>query len=603
MAMNVSVSTPRSCSRNRDLDRRNYKFSPNTNIIILSIHLSVVFIILSAVEGSTGTPLSQWYISDVGYGNSNDDSKTISLERIYLITQQNQDKSVLPISLLPVTEGMSSSPKHRIRQSSTGLDDAGMDLQASQLSTRAGQEISSTAAVSWTNWKLPFPVIVCAIAGAILLTFLILLWLRKQMSSEKKSSDGDRRELVEKGAVDGSSSSSSLDKPGKSTQEWSMEAKWVHQPAAKPSSVSVQTVPVARAVGLSTGGLVCNLPQVLTVATPERRPEPIRIKAKGSLLERRGSSASLTIELAPAPGSPPHVVTPTRECTSEEFLLSAGNVLSRMQLRKVIQDPSALHKKFWEVPLNLPEKVDIFGAGVKNRYSGVLPNPQSRVVLRGSDDPVASYINANYIRGYDGESNRYIATQGPLASTVADFWRMVWMDKVSGVVMMTRLFEAAKAKCDVYFPLENNSRIQAGPFTITVTSITNRDGYMIRDIELRHENERRNVTHYWYDSWPDHAVPQAADSLVSLAAEINTLPGPVVVHCSAGIGRTGCFIALATGMIQLARDGNVDVLGILCQMRYDRGGMIQTAEQYEFVHKALCLFEQTLDGKVPTTGD
>ena len=74
---------------------------------------------------------------------------------------------------------------------------------------------------------------------------------------------------------------------------------------------------------------------------------------------------------------------------------------------------------------------------------------------------------------------------------------------------------------------------------------------------------------YRYDSWPDHAVPQAADTLVSLAAEINSLPGPVVVHCSAGIGRTGCFIALATGMIQLLRDGNVDVLGILCQMRYE----------------------------------
>ncbi|XP_057318195.1 tyrosine-protein phosphatase non-receptor type 7-like isoform X1 [Microplitis mediator] len=592
MAINVSVrsasATPKSCSKNRK------NLHSQKTIIISFIHLSIVSVILSSVEGSTSTPLSQWYLSDVSYGNSNDDSEAISLEGIYLITQQKwQAKTALPISL------MSARSHHRIRQSSTGLDDAGMDLQGTQLGISAGQE---TTAVSWTNWKLPFPVIVCAFAGAILFTFLFLLWLRKQMSSEKKSSDGDRRELVEKGAVDTSPSSSSLDKPGKSTQEWSMEAKWVHQPATKPASVSVQTVSPTAKASLPSG-LVRNLPEVLTVATPEKRPEPIRIKAKGSLLERRGSSASLTIELAPAPGSPPHVVTPTRECTSEEFLLSAGNILSRTQLRKVIRDPSALHKEFWEVPLNLPEKVDIFGAGVKNRYSGVLPNPHSRVVLRGFDNPVASYINANYIRGYDGENKRYIATQGPLASTVADFWRMVWTEKVSGVVMMTRLFEAAKAKCDVYFPLENNSRIQAGPFTITVTSITNRDGYMVRDIELRHEGERRNVTHYWYDSWPDHAVPQAADSLVSLAAVINTLPGPVVVHCSAGIGRTGCFIALATGMIQLARDGRVDVLGILCQMRYDRGGMIQTAEQYEFVHKALCLFEQTLDGNEPTTGD
>lgn len=72
---------------------------------------------------------------------------------------------------------------------------------------------------------------------------------------------------------------------------------------------------------------------------------------------------------------------------------------------------------------------------------------------------------------------------------------------------------------------------------------------------------------YRYDSWPDHAVPQTADALISMAAEINSLPGPIIVHCSAGIGRTGCFIALATGMTQLIREGRVNMLGILCQMR------------------------------------
>jgi len=131
---------------------------------------------------------------------------------------------------------------------------------------------------------------------------------------------------------------------------------------------------------------------------PERKSEAIRVKAKG-LLERRGSSTSLTIELTPATESPPHMVTPTRECTTEEFLLSAGNVLSRAQLKKVVENTGILHKEFWEVPLNLPEKVDICGSGVKNRYSSVLPNLQTRVVLPGSpDDQLAGYINANYIR-------------------------------------------------------------------------------------------------------------------------------------------------------------------------------------------------------------
>lgn len=258
----------------------------------------------------------------------------------------------------------------------------------------------------------------------------------------------------------------------------------------------------------------------------ERKPEPIRIKARG-LLERRGSSASLTIELATSHDSPPHTITPTRECTAEEFLLSAGNVLSRVQLKKVIKDPFSLHKEFWEVPLNLPDKVDICGSGAKNRYYSVLPNPQSRVVLPGSDDPLVSYINANYIRvslilekvnfnfaskitnliltctlvsitqGYDGEEARYIATQGPLAHTISDFWWMIWSEKVPVIVMMTRLHEATKTKCDAYFPLDKNGRIQAGTFTVIVNSVEVKNGFTIREMEVRHENERRNVQHYW----------------------------------------------------------------------------------------------------------
>ncbi|CAK9816094.1 Receptor-type tyrosine-protein phosphatase R [Anthophora quadrimaculata] len=566
----------------------------NCNSYVISYHTIFVFLVcLFLAKGGTSTSLTTHYVNDANYYDiSNNDDNSDPLEKFYLITEQRwHTDTVLPIPLLPSTEGMSARSHHRyhlsihrIPQSITGLDDAGMDLQAAQFSTRTGQEVRSTTTLSWLDWQLSLFVALCAIGGAILFTFLVLLWLRRQMSREKDTEDGDRRGLVEEGAV---GLPEKLIKPTKGSIEW------VHQPTVKPSVQSAR--PVIQATGL---------PEVMSVATPERRPEPIRIKAKG-LLERRGSSASLTIELAPPPESPPHIVTPTRECTAEEFLLSAGNVLSRMQLKKAISDPASLHKEFWEVPLNLPEKLDICGSGVKNRYCSVLPNPQSRVVLPGaSDDPLSSYINANYIRGYDGEDARYIATQGPLAHTVGDFWKMVWADKVPAVVMMTKLHEAAKTKCEAYFPLDKNNRIQAGSFTIIVNSIDTRDGYTIRDLELRYEGERRHVQHYWYDSWPDHAVPQAADTLVSLAAEVNSLPGPVVVHCSAGIGRTGCFIALATGMTQLLRDGNVDVLGILCQMRYDRGGMVQTAEQYEFVHRALCLYEQTLDGgKLASSGD
>ncbi|XP_025073224.1 tyrosine-protein phosphatase non-receptor type 7-like isoform X5 [Pogonomyrmex barbatus] len=478
---------------------------------------------------------------------------------------------------------MPTRSHHRIRQSVTGLDDAGMDLQVTQLNNPADEEIHSRTTLSWLDWHLSHVLALCVIVGII---FLLLLWLRKQMSREKDNEDGSRHGLVEEGAT------SQSEKLTKDVKE-SVEAKWVHEAFTKQSAPSYPVRPVPQT----------SLPEMMSTAIAERKPEAIRMKAKG-LLERRGSSTSLTIELAPAPESPPHMVTPTRECTTEEFLLSAGNVLSRAQLKRVVEGTGTLHKEFWEVPLNLPEKVDICGSGVKNRYSSVLPNLQTRVVLPGSsDDPLAGYINANYIRGYDGENARYIATQGPLANTIADFWRMVWTEKVPVIVMITRLNEASKPKCETYFPFDVNSRVQAGSFTIIVNYIDARNGYIVRTMEIRHEGERRHLQHYWYDSWPDHAVPQTADALVSMAAEVNTLPGPVVVHCSAGIGRTGCFIAIGIGMIQLVKEGNVDVLGILCQMRYDRGGMVQTAEQYEFIHRALYLFEQTLESKPSTSSD
>ncbi|TGZ51956.1 tyrosine-protein phosphatase non-receptor type 7 isoform X1 [Temnothorax longispinosus] len=548
--------------------------------------LTLLSYVLLTKDG-TSVSLTHRHANDINYYDATiSHSDNINpLEKFYLITEQKWHKDTLvPISLSPSSKGMPTRSHHRIRQSVTGLDDAGMDLQVAQLSSQTDKEVHSRTTLSWLDWHLPYFVALCAIAGTILFTFLILLWLRKQMSREKDNENGDRHGLVEEGAI------CQPDKSTKDTKE-SVEAKWVHEAFAKQSAPKYPVRPVPQT----------SLPESL--ATPERKPEAIRIKAKG-LLERRGSSTSLTIELAPAPESPPHMVTPTRECTTEEFLLSAGNVLSRAQLKKIVQGTGTLHKEFWEVPLNLPEKVDICGSGVKNRYSSVLPNPQTRVVLPGcSDDPLAGYINANYIRGYDGESARYIATQGPLANTTADFWEMIWAEKVPAIVMITRLYEASKPKCEAYFPFDVNNRIQAGSFTIIVNYVDTRNGYTVRTMEIRHERERRHLQHYWYDSWPDHAVPQTADALVSMAAEVNALPRPVVVHCSAGIGRTGCFIAIGIGMIQLLRDGNVDVLGILCQMRYDRGGMVQTAEQYEFIHKALNLFEQTLDSKPSTSSD
>jgi len=255
---------------------------------------------------------------------------------------------------------------------------------------------------------------------------------------------------------------------------------------------------------------------------PEERREPVRIKAKG-LLERRGSSASLTIDLL-HPSQENLSVTPTRECTTEEYLLSAGNMLSRGQLRNCLKDVRSLHKEFWDLPLNHPEKLEIPGSGAKNRYRTIIPNEITRVHLptETSDDPLAGYINANYIRGYDGEEKAFIATQGPLANTVEDFWQMVWQDHCPVIVMITRLMEKSRTKCELYFPIDPGASQAFGAVMVTVNSITVKDGYIIRHMTLQRDSELQRVTHFWFDSWPDHKTPANAHSLLCLAKDVES---------------------------------------------------------------------------------
>ncbi|XP_068229120.1 receptor-type tyrosine-protein phosphatase kappa-like [Palaemon carinicauda] len=326
------------------------------------------------------------------------------------------------------------------------------------------------------------------------------------------------------------------------------------------------------------------------------QPEPIRIKAKG-LLERRGSNTSLTLELAPN-CPPPEVTSPPRHCTPEEFLMTAGNRMSRRELRNCLRNTRALHAEFWEVPLNHPDKCDVPGSGAKNRYRTVLPNEVTRVHLNNGD-PAKDYINANYVRGYDGEEKTYIVTQGPLAHTVVDLWTLVMQEKSPAVVMITRLKEKRRVKCEPYIPTLSATY---GDITVTVKQLIHKHGYTIRQILLQRGDVTHETLHFWYTTWPDHKTPTEADQLLAMALEVDHvrkssetgIRGPVVVHCSAGIGRSGCFVAISIAINQLLEEDCVDILGILCQMRLDRGGMVQTGEQYEFIHRAVALYEETL---------
>ncbi|KAH9499952.1 hypothetical protein Btru_076002 [Bulinus truncatus] len=325
----------------------------------------------------------------------------------------------------------------------------------------------------------------------------------------------------------------------------------------------------------------------------------------------RGSNASLTLDLNPTSDLGRWEGTPPKESTALEYLMSAGNRLSRRDLRNAVKHTKILYEEFWEIPMNHTEKVSVAGSGMKNRYKTIIPNEHSRVLLPDIDnDPLNSYINANYIRGYEGESKAYIATQGPMAHTVMDFWRMIWFEQCPIIVMITKLKEKSKlfktgtfyfqSKCENYLPERWGVY---GDVEVVIDKIVYKRGYVVRHITLRFNGECHSVLHYWYTAWPDHKPPDSPHMLLDLIKEVElrryhpyelSPRGPVCVHCSAGIGRTGCFIAISIGIRQLREEHSVDALGIVCAMRMDRGGMIQTHEQYDFVHQALAAYEREL---------
>ncbi|XP_026863305.2 receptor-type tyrosine-protein phosphatase R isoform X2 [Electrophorus electricus] len=344
---------------------------------------------------------------------------------------------------------------------------------------------------------------------------------------------------------------------------------------------------------------------------PEIRPcfssslSPFKMKPAAGLQERRGSNVSLVLDMSALGSVEPlscSVTTP-RERAAQEYLQSASRVLTRQQLQDVALNTQALQVEFAEIPMNFvdPKDLDIPSHGTKNRYKTILPNPHSRVVLRirNTNDPLSCYINANYIRGYLREDKAFIATQGPMINTVNDFWQMAWQDNCPVIVMITKLKEKNE-KCVLYWP---EKRGIYGKVEVLVNGVRECEHYTVRSLTLKQSGQSRKVCHYWYTSWPDHKTPDSVGPLLQLMTDVEEARhaldacGPIVVHCSAGIGRTGCFIATTIGCRQLRLEGVVDILSIVCQLRADRGGMIQTGEQYEFVHHALSLYESQLSAE------
>ncbi|XP_052445756.1 receptor-type tyrosine-protein phosphatase S isoform X13 [Carassius gibelio] len=281
------------------------------------------------------------------------------------------------------------------------------------------------------------------------------------------------------------------------------------------------------------------------------------------------------------PGMMNHPPIPISELAEHTELLKANDNLKLSQEYESIDPGQQFTWEHSNLEVNKP----------KNRYANVIAYDHSRVILAPIEGITGSdYINANYIDGYR-KQNAYIATQGPLPETFGDFWRMVWEQRAATVVMMTRLEEKSRIKCDQYWPSRGTETY--GMIQVTLLDTIELATFCVRTFSL-HKNgssEKREVRQFQFTAWPDHGVPEYPTPFLAFLRRVKTCnppdAGPIIAHCSAGVGRTGCFIVIDAMLERIKHEKTVDIYGHVTLMRSQRNYMVQTEDQYSFIHDAL----------------
>ncbi|XP_049425704.1 protein tyrosine phosphatase receptor type Db isoform X14 [Epinephelus fuscoguttatus] len=281
------------------------------------------------------------------------------------------------------------------------------------------------------------------------------------------------------------------------------------------------------------------------------------------------------------PGMASHPPVPISELADHTERLKANDNLKFSQEYESI-DPG--QQFTWEnsnLEVNKP----------KNRYANVIAYDHSRVILSSIEGvPGSDYINANYIDGYRRQ-NAYIATQGPLPETFGEFWRMVWEQHTANIIMMTKLEEKSRVKCDQYWPTRGTETY--GLIQVTLLDTVELATYSVRTFALYKSgsNEKREVRHFQFTAWPDHGVPEHPTPFLAFLRRVKACnppdAGPMAVHCSAGVGRTGCFIVIDAMAERIKHEKTIDIYGHVTLMRSQRNYMVQTEDQYIFIHDAL----------------
>lgn len=234
-----------------------------------------------------------------------------------------------------------------------------------------------------------------------------------------------------------------------------------------------------------------------------------------------------------------------------------------------------------DLPVNRP----------KNRFTNIVPYDHSRVKLLPTDDEEGSdYINANYIPGHNSP-REFIVTQGPLYGTRDDFWRMLWEQNSRAIVMLTRCIEKGREKCDRYWPYDSQPVIY-GDIQVTMLNECQYPDWTITELKVSRGDTSRIVRHFHFTTWPDFGVPEPPSTLVKFVRAFRdkvhpSSNHPIIAHCSAGVGRSGTFIALDRILQVIRTHDTVDIFSIVCEMRRERCHMVQNEQQYICIHQCL----------------
>ncbi|CAF1262922.1 unnamed protein product [Didymodactylos carnosus] len=278
--------------------------------------------------------------------------------------------------------------------------------------------------------------------------------------------------------------------------------------------------------------------------------------------------------------------------TVQEFVSKSVDVMKK-EFRK-LANPSVKYPSAAREPKNIS----------KNRYRDVIPGDETRVFLLPDELDKDDFINASYVSGYK-QAKAYIFAQGPLESTTKDFWRMIWQQKSDVIAMTTNVRENGMQKCFQYWPLEVDNSQTYGMYTVTNDQTDRGENFNITKLTLRKKYTDQSLTvyHCHFTKWPDHGVPSGTGAALEFLEKVRTFhqktnsKSPIVVHCSAGIGRTGTFCTIDISMRRFRAEKTIDIASTVANMRNERAGSVQTEDQYIFCHLALIDFIQ-LDEQV-----